>query len=149
MAKVVDGSCLCGGVRFKVTLPVKWVAHCHCSMCRKAHGAAFVTWAGSVDDNVEVSGVDNVARFASSPSTSREHCRLCGSPLFFRGERWPGEVHIARALLGDIDKEPVAHVFYSDRVAWVHTDDGLAKRGGDTGVEDLGPAVWAAKPVSS
>ena len=36
----VGGSCLCGAVRFEVTLPSKFCAHCHCGNCRKAHGAA-------------------------------------------------------------------------------------------------------------
>ena len=43
---VVHGTCLCGSVRFSASLPSKWVAHCHCTYCRRAHGAPFVTWAG-------------------------------------------------------------------------------------------------------
>lgn len=43
---IIEGGCLCGAVRYVITLPTKWCAHCHCSMCRRAHGAAFVTWAG-------------------------------------------------------------------------------------------------------
>ena len=41
----VSGGCLCGAVRFTAKLPSKWCAHCHCSLCRKAHGAGYVTWA--------------------------------------------------------------------------------------------------------
>ena len=39
-----SGKCLCGAVRFRMRFPSKWVAHCHCTMCRRAHGAAFVTF---------------------------------------------------------------------------------------------------------
>lgn len=39
-----NGRCLCGALQFSVRFPTKWVAHCHCTMCRRAHGAAFVTW---------------------------------------------------------------------------------------------------------
>src|SRR5207249_145423 len=38
----VGGSCLCGDVAFEL-VPGDWMGHCHCSMCRKAHGAAFAT----------------------------------------------------------------------------------------------------------
>jgi len=38
------GGCSCGAVRYRVGMPPLWVAHCHCSMCRRAQGAAFVTW---------------------------------------------------------------------------------------------------------
>lgn len=42
---MLRGSCLCGSVRYEVGGPVHDVHHCHCSMCRKAHGAAFSTFA--------------------------------------------------------------------------------------------------------
>ena len=45
-----SGRCLCGGLAFEAALPSKWVAHCHCSMCRRGSGAAFVTW---VDASVQ------------------------------------------------------------------------------------------------
>ena len=40
----VTGSCLCGAVRFSARLPSLFCAHCHCSMCRRSHGAGYVTW---------------------------------------------------------------------------------------------------------
>ena len=43
---VASGACLCRAVGFVATLPSRWVAHCHCSRCRRAHGAAFVTFVG-------------------------------------------------------------------------------------------------------
>ena len=43
-ADTVTGGCLCDAVRFRITLPTLFCAHCHCSMCRRPHGAAFVTW---------------------------------------------------------------------------------------------------------
>jgi hypothetical protein len=42
---MLRGSCLCGNVRYEVTGAVHDVHHCHCSMCRKSHGAAFSTFA--------------------------------------------------------------------------------------------------------
>ena len=43
MAETVGGSCLCGGVRFEVTLPFTRAIHCHCSRCRKHSGAFGLT----------------------------------------------------------------------------------------------------------
>lgn len=37
------GQCLCGVIKFTARFPSKWVAHCHCTRCQRAHGAAFVT----------------------------------------------------------------------------------------------------------
>ena len=44
------GACLCGDLAFEATLPSKWVAHCHCTLCQRAHGAPVVTWVG-FDEN--------------------------------------------------------------------------------------------------
>lgn len=41
-----QAQCLCGDITLAATLPSLWAAHCHCSLCRRAHGAAFVTWVG-------------------------------------------------------------------------------------------------------
>lgn len=130
---VVHGACLCGAVRYTATLPSKWVAHCHCSYCRRAHGAAFVTWAGFADDRVVIddSGVAP-AWYVSSPGAERGFCPRCGSPMFFRSARWPGEMHLARALInGELDREPSAHVFYESHVPWLAIGDELPKRCSD------------------
>lgn len=124
------GSCFCGAVRFTATLPTKWVAHCHCSMCRRAHGAAFVTWAGFDDGRVAVEDPDSrLTWFASSPPARRGFCATCGSTLFFRSERWPGELHIVLANFDvALDRAPQAHVFYDAHVPWFEPADALPKK---------------------
>jgi hypothetical protein len=37
----IHGSCLCGGVEFEIAGPLTAPLNCHCSQCRKQHGAAF------------------------------------------------------------------------------------------------------------
>ena len=37
----IHGSCLCGGVEFEIAGPLMAPLNCHCSQCRKQHGAAF------------------------------------------------------------------------------------------------------------
>ena len=128
---VAHGSCLCGAVRFRAELPSKWVAHCHCSMCRRAHGAAFVTWAGVPSAQFAIeTGAEQVTWYESSPGAQRGFCSRCGSPMFFHSTRWPGEMHVARALFNDpLDREPAVHVFYDAHVPWVQVGDDLPKKG--------------------
>jgi len=133
------GGCLCGAVRFEVTPPTKWCSHCHCSLCRRAHGAAFVTWFG-VEKTcfAVVSGTEHIGWHQSTPEARRGFCTLCGSTMVFEGERWPDEVHIALANMeGPIDRSPQAHVFYDNHVDWVEFGDNLRRLGGLTGVEPL------------
>ena len=41
-----EGRCECGAVRYRVDGPIHDFSHCHCSQCRRLHGAAFATFAG-------------------------------------------------------------------------------------------------------
>jgi hypothetical protein len=122
-----SGQCLCGAVSFTATLPSKWVAHCHCTMCRRAHGAAFVTWVGMDNGRVRIDDPQGRLQwYDSSPGAQRGFCARCGSTLFFRSERWPGELHIVRANFVDpVDRAPQAHVFYDTHVDWFTVNDGL------------------------
>ena len=124
------GSCLCGAVRFAATLPSKWVAHCHCTRCQRAHGAPFVTWAGFASEAVTVQDERSDLRWhAAAAGGTRGFCGRCGSPMFFKSDRWPGELHIARAhFLEPIDRAPQAHVFYETHVDWAAVGDDLPKK---------------------
>lgn len=126
------GSCLCGAVRFAAAPPPKWVAHCHCTRCQRAHGAAFVTWAGFEAGQVALDDAAGALRwFESDAGGSRAFCGRCGSPMFFRSPRWAGELHVARALFTDPPGgEPSAHAFYDTHVGWVTLGDDLPKKAG-------------------
>lgn len=136
---VLSGSCLCGAITYQVELPSRWCAHCHCELCRRSHGAAFVTWFGVPFTQFRlVTGEDCLRRFASSPEARRAFCRECGSSLFVQSERWPGEIHIALATVqGELDRLPQSHVYYDQHVSWFQIDDDLPKRGGPEGLDPL------------
>ena len=115
------GRCHCGRVRFVADFPSRFVAHCHCESCRRAHGAAFVTWVGFRTPQVRiVEGGEHLAAHASSPGTRRSFCRHCGTKLFFESERWAGETHVTLAAFDDpVDRAPTGHTFYEEHVAWL------------------------------
>lgn len=125
-----QGGCLCGATRFAFDLPTKWVAHCHCTMCRRAHGAAFVTWVGVEATQFRWISEAQLQWYASSPGAERGFCGRCGSPIAFRSDRWPGEIHLARALVEDeLDRAPQLHVFHDHHVPWVRLGDDLPRKG--------------------
>ena len=127
---VARGQCLCGAVAFSVPLPVKWVAHCHCSRCQRAHGAAFVTWVGVRSDDVSIQDLSGYLRwFSASAGGDRGFCGSCGSSMFFRSTQWPDELHIARALFTDsVNHAPQLHAYYDTHVDWAPVADGLPTR---------------------
>ena len=98
-------------------------------MCRVGHGAGFVTWVGYESDQVSITDNNHqLAWYESSPGAQRGFCKTCGSSLFFRSERWAGELHIARScIVGEIDREPQANVFFDTHVNWMPVDSSLKK----------------------
>ena len=41
---MIRGSCLCATVRWSLEGAHERMLHCHCRMCRKAHGTPFATY---------------------------------------------------------------------------------------------------------
>lgn len=81
------------------------------------------------DDAVSIDAPEGVRWHAAESGASRGGCARCGSPMFFRSARWPGELHIARALFVDpIDREPQMHGYYDSHVAWVTLGDALPRK---------------------
>jgi hypothetical protein len=121
MTGSAKGGCHCGAVRFVARFPSRFVAHCHCESCRRAHGAAFVTWAGFPSSQVEiVAGRDALATHASSPGVARSFCGECGTKLFFTSDRWPGETHVVLAAFDEpLDRAPAGHAFWDEHVSWL------------------------------
>lgn len=137
----VSGSCLCGAVRFTVTLPTLFCGHCHCSMCRRSHGAAFVTWFAVPRSQFRLAaGQTGLIRYPSSDHGVRSFCGRCGSSLFCESSQHPDQLDIVLANMeGAIDRPPQVHVYFDDRVSWAVAEDGLPRLGGSTGLETIEP----------
>ncbi len=140
----LEGRCLCGAVRFAVTPPTLFFAHCHCRWCREAHGAPFVSWVGTAEERFRfLPGSAEARWYASTPQSRRGFCATCGTTLFYASTICPGEIHVARpAFPGAIDREPQCHVFFDQRVAWAEVGDRLPRFTTD----DPGLAKFRAVP---
>jgi len=134
-----SGACLCGAVRFTASLPSLFCAHCHCSMCRRNHGAGYVTWFAVPPAQLVVeSGAEHLAHYESSVHGSRSFCRRCGSSLFCESTQYPDRVDIALGAMRDpIDREPQLHSYFDSRASWITVGDDLPRLGGKTGFEPL------------
>jgi hypothetical protein len=135
--RTVPGSCLCGAVVFETTLPTLICAHCHCSQCRRAHGAGFVTWFTVARAGCRITaGAKDLRRYRSSDHGTRSFCGRCGSSLFFETSRRPEQIDIVLSNMhGAIDRPPQFHIFVDDRVPWIELGDALPRLGGETGEE--------------
>jgi len=126
MSTVVTGRCLCGSVTFTVAPPYRWFAHCHCSMCRKHHGALFGTGLGVARERLEWRyGNDDIVHYRATAAFERPYCRHCGSTV--PGVSHDSAVfHVPAGLLdAHLDARPRTHIFTSSKSSLVTIDDAL------------------------
>ena len=122
----LEGGCLCGSIRFRVSQQPLWPHTCSCTICRKHSGALTLSWVEFPAAAVEWTGPGGTpAVWRSSAASSRAFCRDCGSTL---GAIDDGPT-VALAT-GAFDKPhlkqlaPVAHSYTSRRPRWWHVHSG-------------------------
>lgn len=116
----MNGSCLCGGVKFSFKKFDSSIANCHCSMCRKFSGAAYGTFGTVNSENLNwESGFELIKIFNSSQNAHRGFCSNCGSSIYYRLTSPNAAFEIALGLLETEPTEPVsANIFCAYRPNW-------------------------------
>lgn len=125
----VQGACFCQAVQYEIEMPTQTCVHCHCTMCRRAHGAGFTTWTILPAKQMHIhAGKDKLTHYQSSDHASREFCSICGSELFGWSTRTPELVYVPIGnLKGEIDRLPQAHTSFENHVPWITVNDDLPK----------------------
>ncbi|WP_252346064.1 GFA family protein [Paludibacterium sp. B53371] len=118
MQDQLTGGCLCGSIRYVVRGVPGYLTHCHCKTCRKASGAAFVSWFTVRVSEVEWRG-EAQALYRSSAAVERGFCRRCGTTLSYRHESDPGEVDLTLCSLDQPQwLQPEHHTWWASHLPW-------------------------------
>lgn len=120
---ITNGSCLCGAVTWEVSAEPNTAYHCHCKICRKAHGAAFATyWFMTPENFLWTGSQDTVTTYPTSASLNRTFCGTCGSTLPVVASPWMPEetedgVYVP-AGSHDYGPAPQIHIFIAHKAPW-------------------------------
>ena len=122
---MLEGRCLCGGVRYQVTGTPTLMAHCHCTRCQRSGGASNGTVvAVKPEDYKVVQGEDLLHRYEEEGFTPRVSCARCGSSLYH------GSVFIeAGTLTTDPGMRPTMHIMVNFKAPWHEITDKLPQYG--------------------
>jgi hypothetical protein len=127
---LLEGSCLCGGVRFQVTEPFVMVSQCHCEFCKRISGG-YGTVSGRVrSDAIRIlEGQELLRSYAPEGGSAKTFCSTCGSNLF--GGGWPesdaASVRLS-AIDSPLDSKPSKHIYVRSVASWeTLPDDGLER----------------------
>ena len=127
------GSCLCGGVTYRVTGPLRDVVACHCGQCRKASGH-FVAATRCALADLHFDSDATLVWYRSSDKARRGFCSRCGGNLLWQAD---GSDH-ASLSAGTLDAPSglrlVQHIFVGDKSDYYDIDDDLPRFDGDGGI---------------
>jgi len=116
-------------VSFQVGAEITDFSHCHCSQCRRLHGAAFGSYGGVARQALQwLSGEDALSCYASSETTDRCFCSNCGSNLLVDFKPEPDTLYLT---MGTLDGDPACpagyHQFVGSRAPWFDIADKLPR----------------------
>ncbi|EYF02633.1 Gfa-like protein [Chondromyces apiculatus DSM 436] len=116
---------------FKVTRDPSSVHWCHCSMCRRATGAASAVLVWVSRSGVDWEGVP--ARYRSSNVAERGFCERCGTPLFLDYERSAELAMMVGAFDNPRMLRPTHHYGVESMLPWDERHDVLPRQETDLG----------------
>jgi len=128
---MIQGSCLCGGVKFEVSEVVGPFEFCHCDRCRKVSGSAFMADVYAKREGFRfLQGLDKIkvydAPILEKPPAYRScFCGVCGCPV-----PDPKSTAILLAIpAGSLDEspnlKPDKHIFTDFKAPWFEIKDEL------------------------
>jgi len=120
----IRGSCLCGEVSYRVTGPYDFAWNCHCSQCRRAHGAAYASYAGVKPENFKWLSGEELVKTYELDEGGFCFCSKCGSNV---AGSWNGVINAVTfgTMEGDPELHPDRHIFVGSRAPWIKIADGL------------------------
>lgn len=123
----MKASCLCGIVQMEIKSPFISASYCHCSQCRKSHGASSVAYGSILKNDIEwLSGKKKVRCFESSEKVKRGFCKVCGSNLYYYNKDYPSHLDIPLSIIdGEPTLQPEYHIYVSSKPNWYEINDDL------------------------
>lgn len=130
---VRTGGCMCGGVRYQISGPIKQAVACHCRECRRMTGH-FLASTNAWHEHFTLTEGRDLGWYRSGKTSRRGFCKTCGSSLFFQVDDAP-KISIAVGTLDDDSDQGIAlaaHIFTEEKGAYYSLDDApVFPRGGD------------------
>ena len=110
---MIQGSCLCRSVSFKIYKETRKAVICHCTMCQKSNGE-FSSYTKTKLSNFKLIQKSSLRWYYSSKEYRRGFCFKCGSSLFFQKIKDPIDIAISTGSLKK-NISTIGHIYYQDK----------------------------------
>ena len=134
MTQTLTGGCLCGAIRYAVSVPITELRACHCRDCQKSSGAG-----GSVNAVIPRAALDitqgtpkrYVITADSGRTLYRYFCGDCGSPIYGQRATTPETVVLRVGTLDNPgDMKITANIWTRSARPWAYIDPSSAQHPG-------------------
>jgi len=125
------GGCLCGAVRYEIYGPLRDVINCHCTMCRRLHGA-FGAHSKASKADISIVRDNGLTWYATSGRARRGFCRKCGSSLFWEPIAQDATGIVAGGLDQPTGLKTMGHTFLGEKADFYDLTDDLPKFDGSS-----------------
>ncbi len=121
----LKGACLCGKICYEYQGATGNLVHCHCSKCRKWHGAAFRSRMVVRKDSYRLTqGREYIAQYQASPNVIKTFCSNCGSNLATIYPRRENLIGLPIAgCEGELDHYQEFHIYTGSKAFWWKISD--------------------------
>ena len=128
MSSMLTGGCLCGAIRYTVSVPVSELRACHCTQCQKSTGTAGTVNAVLPSEAFKITqGKPRRydAKADSGRTLYRFFCGDCGSPIYSQRATAPERVVVRAGTFDDSgDMKITANIWTKSARPWAHIDPG-------------------------
>lgn len=139
MSGPITGGCLCGAIRYEVSVPVEKLIACHCTDCQRTSGtgASF----NAVMPSSALRFTRGKTRVFSKPSDSgnllhRHFCGDCGSPIYSQRANAPDFLVLKAGSLDHPEGlKVVMNIWTRSRRPWTLMDGSLESHEGNRPVK--------------
>ena len=127
--KSLEGRCICGEVKYKITDKLLFTQACHCKDCKIITGSSYVVNSSVLDNTLFVEGEisSSIKLKAGSGASSRTYfCAKCGTYIYTDYESAVGRLNVrTKTLDNSEDFPPQAHIFIKDKDPWLNLADNV------------------------
>ncbi len=119
MNNMIEGGCFCGTIRYIFEDNDYPSANCHCSICRRISGAAFVSWLAIPLPFFKYT-IGDPKKLVSSSYGIRYFCEVCGTPLSCTLKEDQKNIFITICSLDNPQNfQPKDDIYKEDMLDWV------------------------------
>lgn len=122
-AKKLEGGCACGAVRFRLTSRPLFTHCCHCTVCQRMTGSAFVINAMIEADRIEITGTPPIPIRVPAAGGAWHGIHRCLSCQTAVWSQYGKAAVIRYVRVGTLDDPaalpPEAHIYVRSKLPWL------------------------------